>query len=201
MQSNHYYSTDPTSASRPHDVTVHVRGVELRLITDSGVFAKKGLDFGTRLLIETVDLTGRVNVVDLGCGYGVVAAALAKVYPKTTWAMLDVNSRAVELARKNTQFLGVRRKVYQSDGFSEVPDMMADAVLLNPPIRAGKAVVYRLFEEARDHLVEGGDFWIVIQKKHGAPSAKAKLEELFGNVRLVDRASGYHILHAHATRG
>ncbi len=200
MESSHYYSADPMSESRPHDVMVRVRDVELRLTTDSGVFAKKGLDFGTRLLIETVDLTGRVHIVDLGCGYGVVAAALAKVYPETTWTMLDVNRRAVELAHKNTDFLGERRKVYQSDGFAEVPDVVADAVLLNPPIRAGKAVIYRLFEEARNHLVEGGDFWIVIQKKHGAPSAKKKLEELFGNVRLVDRAAGYHIFHARATR-
>jgi 16S rRNA (guanine1207-N2)-methyltransferase len=174
-------------------VTARVRGVELRLITDSGVFSKRGIDFGTRLLMETVDLPDRGTMVDLGCGYGVVAATLGVVYPETEWILLDVNERAVELARQNTTALGARRRVLQSDGFAAVSDLKADAILLNPPIRAGKAVVYQLFQEARDHLLPGGKFWIVIHKKHGAPSAKEKLEELFGRVTLADRDSGYHV--------
>jgi 16S rRNA (guanine1207-N2)-methyltransferase len=193
VKDSHYYTHTPTSESRPTVVTVRVRGIELRLTTDSGVFSKRGLDFGTRLLIETVDLPNRGTMVDLGCGYGVVAASLGTVYPETQWFLLDVNERAVDLAYRNTGALGSRRQVLQSDGFAEVPNLKADAILLNPPIRAGKAVVYRLFEEARDHLLPGGKFWIVIHKKHGAPSAKDKLEELFGQVTLVDRESGYHV--------
>jgi 16S rRNA (guanine1207-N2)-methyltransferase len=193
VKDSHYYTHTPASESRPTQVTARVRGVELRLTTDSGVFSKRGIDFGTRLLIETVELPDRGTMVDLGCGYGVVAATLGVVYPQTEWVLLDVNERAVELARQNTTALGARRRVLQSDGFAAVPDLKADAILLNPPIRAGKAVVYQLFQEARDHLLPGGKFWIVIHKKHGAPSAKEKLEELFGHVALADRDSGYHV--------
>lgn len=194
MQTNsHYYSRVPDSESRPQNVKIHVRGIDRTLTTDSGVFAKKGLDFGTRLLIETVQLKEDGLIVDLGCGYGVVTSVLAEAYPKTRWVLLDVNERAVELSKRNTETFASRREVLQSDGFAAVPNLVADTVLLNPPIRAGKAVVYRLFEESKRHLTPGGALWIVIHKKHGAPSAKTKLEELYERVDLVDRESGYHI--------
>ncbi|MCL6444059.1 MAG: methyltransferase [Alicyclobacillus sp.] len=194
MPVEHYYTSNPKSTRRPAVVFARARGMEARLETDAGVFSRRELDTGTRILIETVRLDEDAYVADLGCGYGPVTAILAQVYPQTIWLLLDVNERAVTLAARNVQFLGGRARVVQSDGFSAVPSEQLDAVILNPPIRAGKQVVYRLFEEARQHLRPGGSLWIVIQKKHGAPSAKEKLGELFDDVQTVERSGGYHVL-------
>ncbi len=192
--SDHYYAATPESESRLRAVTIRCRGVERTLWTDNGVFAKRGLDSGSALLIETVELPGRGVVVDLGCGYGPVAAVLSVVYPGLSFVMLDVNERAVALAKRNTAGTRERVTAFASDGFAAVPDLRADAVVLNPPIRAGKAVIYRLFEETRDHLVVGGTLWVVMHKKHGADSAERKLTELGADVRVVERKAGFRVL-------
>lgn len=190
---NHYYSRQPTAEHNVQSVVVHARGQAIALQTDSGVFSKRGLDFGTRVLIETVELPEEGTIVDLGCGYGPVAGVLAGAYPHTHWVLLDINQRAVALARSNLSRYNERVEVFESDGFEVVPDLKAAAVLLNPPIRAGKEMIYRLFSDAREHLLEGGTLWIVIQKKQGAASAYEKLLTLFEEVDLVERSGGYHV--------
>lgn len=165
----------------------------MQLTTDSGVFAKKGLDFGSRLLIETVQIPDAATVVDLGCGAGPIAAVLSRVYPDSSWVLLDVNERAVSLAKANVLPGSDRVEAKVSDGFSAVDGLKADTVLLNPPIRAGKQVIYRLFRESGEHLKPGGSLWIVMHKKHGAESARAELLHHFGCVELRDRDAGYHI--------
>jgi 16S rRNA (guanine1207-N2)-methyltransferase len=191
--SNHYYSNRPDVESRPRTIHFRARGISLEMTTDAGVFSKQGLDFGTRLLIETIEMEDDATCVDLGCGYGPVTAVLGRVYAQSKWILLDVNERAVELASANVKSLGSRVEAYVSDGFSAVPELVVDAVAFNPPIRAGKAVIYRLFQEAKDHLREGGALWVVIHKKHGAPSAKKYLETLFSDVQLKARDAGYHV--------
>ena len=191
----HYYSERPEVESRPRRIDVSVRGVSVQLMTDAGVFAKGHLDRATAILIETVQLPKRARVVDLGCGYGPVTAVLARTYPDSRWWMLDVNERAVGLARQNTSVLGDRVIVHQSDGFAAVGGQQFTDVILNPPIRAGKAVVYRLFAEAAAHLEAGGGLWVVIQKKHGAASAEKHLRTLFQAVETAYKKSGYFVFH------
>lgn len=193
---DHYFTNSSEVASQSRQFVVRVRGVELQLESEAGVFSKRGLDFGTRLLIEAVTLPESGLAVDLGCGYGPVASALGRVYPHSRWLMLDVNARAVEVARRNVRQLGERATALVSDGFSEAGSVRADAILLNPPIRAGKSVIYRLFEESLAHLNPDGALWIVIQKKQGAPSARTELERLFPVVTDVTRAGGYHVFRA-----
>lgn len=190
----HYYSPNPNSPSNPFQIAVHVREQAVRLTVDSGVFSKRGLDYGTRVLLETVTFARPVTAVDLGCGYGPVTAVLSRIYRDSRWVMIDVNPRAVELARLNTTDLGDRVDVYQSDGFATVPPAMFDEILLNPPIRAGKAVVYNLFLQARERLVPDGHLWIVMHKKHGAQSALRYLSAHFALVELMNREAGYHVL-------
>jgi 16S rRNA (guanine1207-N2)-methyltransferase len=189
----HYFSREPKVISNPWLMDVQVRGVTLRLNTDAGVFSKGELDKGTRILIEQVTLREHAKVADLGCGYGVVTAALGTVYPDSTWVMMDVNERAVNLAAENTKPLGSRVRVVLSDGFAAFPDEKCTDVILNPPIRAGKEIVYRLYREARDHLVPGGSLWIVIQKKHGAPSTQAFLQKVFNEVEVCFKKAGYYV--------
>jgi len=190
---NQYFSSHPDVEHHIRTVTVAARGQTLNLRTDSGVFSKRGLDYGSRVLVESVSLPQTGTMVDLGCGYGPVAGLLAAVYPETRWILLDVNQRAVALALCNLKHLGSRIQAYESDGFAAVPDMAADAILLNPPIRAGKEVVYRLFAESRQHLSEGGQLWTVMQKKQGAESGARELKSLFSRVELVNRSGGYHV--------
>lgn len=172
------------------------RGVTCRLWTDNGVFSKRGLDAGTSLLIETVQLPATGTVVDLGCGYGAVTVVLAKTHPALQFVALDVNRRAVDLARRNTERIANRVEVLYSDGFAAVPALAAAAVLLNPPIRAGKTVIYRLFEESAEHLSENGVLWVVMHKKHGADSAERKLCELGAEVERAAHRAGYRVLRA-----
>jgi 16S rRNA (guanine1207-N2)-methyltransferase len=191
--SEHYYSANPSVKSDVRTIQCHVRDREFTFTVDAGVFSKGGLDFGTRLLIETVKLPDDAFVVDLGCGYGPVGAVLAETFPTTHWLLLDINLRAVELAQHNTARWSGRIEVRQSDGLQALAGKRPDAILLNPPIRAGKQVVYRLFAESADVLAGRGQLWIVLHKKHGADSGERFLAEHFSDVQRVARKSGYQI--------
>nr|WP_276521700.1 class I SAM-dependent methyltransferase [Geobacillus stearothermophilus] len=198
MVSEHYYSAAPTSERNPQTWTFTLRGHEFRFTTDSGVFSKRGVDFGTQLLIETFEepeVAG--DLLDVGCGYGPIGLALARSFPNRHVHMIDINERALELARENKQANGIDNAViYKSDLFSEVGERRFAAVVTNPPIRAGKRVVHAIFEQSRDHLLDGGELWVVIQKKQGAPSALEKLKELFPFVEVASKKKGYYIIKA-----
>ena len=109
--------------------------------------------------------------------------------------MTDINQRAVALARRNLKQNGVRAEVVQGDGFAAVTGAF-DAIITNPPIRAGKAVIYGLFAEARAYLKPGGALYVVIRKQQGAPSALKYLKETFGDAAIIDRGSGFHVIRA-----
>lgn len=192
----HYYTRMPNAKSEERSIEVEIRGVKVSLLTDNGVFSKGGLDEGTRRLLECVQLCASGQVLDLGAGYGIVTAVLSQVFPHTQWTLIEVNERAMSLAVRNTLFLQERRTTILSDGVPDTMTAVFDDVLLNPPIRAGKAVVYRLFSDARRALKVGGTLWVVIQKKHGAPSAAVELGHLFNFVETAYKKSGYFIFAA-----
>lgn len=196
--SQHYYSKNPQTKSNPREWTDVLLGEKFRFQTDTGVFSKSEVDFGSRLLIETfeeADVDG--PILDVGCGYGPIGMAIAKKNPQKQVHMIDVNTRAIELAKKNVEKNDVSNvEIYESDGLSAVELTDFSAILTNPPIRAGKETIFRFYEEAAVKLVAGGSLWVVIQKKQGAPSTQVKLEELFGEVRVVDKKKGYFIFEA-----
>ncbi|WP_405157274.1 class I SAM-dependent methyltransferase [Paenibacillus sp. FSL K6-0108] len=195
--SNHYYSDKPQVAHDRRATEAELRGWKLRLITDAGVFSKNGIDYGSRVLIDAMDLPARAHVLDVGCGYGPIGLTAAKLVPNGHVTMIDINERAVELSRENAKANGITNvTVMQSNLLAEVKKEDFDAILTNPPIRAGKETVHTIFEQAYGHLKMGGALWIVIQKKQGAPSAKAKLESLFGRVEEVTKDKGYRIFKA-----
>ena len=191
---DHYYTEIPSSAHDERRVALRALGNELTFITDAGVFSRDGLDRGTEVLLEALPaLSGRV--LDLGCGWGAVGVALGKRWPGLEIVMTDINSRAVGLARRNLTENGVKATVVQGDGFAAVEGKF-DAIVTNPPIRAGKAVIYGLFAQARDHLKPGGALYVVIRKQQGAPSALKYLKEIYARAEIVDRGSGFHVLRA-----
>lgn len=194
--SEHYFSSHPQSKSAPKLWTYEIDGIKYQFTSDIGVFSKNEVDFGTSLLIEhfrSPEIEG--EILDLGCGYGPIGIAVATKYPDRKVLMADINERAVALSKQNIVLNQVANaEVIQSDRFSNINDKSFAAVLINPPIRAGKQVIYSMFEESHEVLLENGELWIVIQKKQGAPSAMKKMEELFGNVERVGRSKGYFIL-------
>ena len=188
----HYYTNNPDLAHDTHPVTFVALGNAITCITDAGVFSRDGLDMGTRILLESLPpLSGRV--LDLGCGWGPVGVAVGKKYPDTEIIMTDVNRRAADLAQRNLAQNGVKNAaVACGDGFEAVMGTF-DAILLNPPIRAGKAVIYRLFADSARHLAENGALYIVIRKQQGAESAAKYLSTLFARVDRIARDKGYWV--------
>lgn len=196
--SQHYYSKNPQTKSNPQEWTNTLRGEKFHFQTDSGVFSKGDIDFGSRLLVETYeDSSIDGPVLDVGCGYGPIGMAIAKAFPQKEVHMVDVNTRAIELAKKNAEKNSVENvKIYESDGLSAVAENDFSAILTNPPIRAGKETIFRFYEEAYEKLKQDGSLWVVIQKKQGAPSTQAKLTELFGDCQVIDKKKGYFIFEA-----
>ena len=189
----HYYTQNPDVEHDLRQVIFEVLGLRLNCTTDAGVFSRDGLDMGTRILLEALpELHGRI--LDLGCGWGPVGTALGKRYPGAQIVLTDVNSRATELAARNLAANGVANAaVVQGDGFAAVEGGF-DAIVLNPPIRAGKAVIYALFAEAAKHLRADGALYIVIRKQQGAESAQKHLSSIYADVERIAREKGYWVL-------
>lgn len=192
---NHYYSKKPTVKSNTNEIEFTLRGRKLKFTTDAGVFSKKEIDFGSRLLIESFVGCEGAKVLDVGCGYGPMGLSIAADYNDAEVHMVDVNERAIGLSKSNAEKNGIKNViVYESDALKGVSERGFTAVISNPPIRAGKKVVHEILETSFDKLGLGGQLWIVIQKKQGAPSAEKKMEEVFGNVETVAKKGGYFIL-------
>ena len=187
-----YYAENHDSAHDIHELKVTLLRQSFTFLTDSGVFSKKMVDYGSQVLLNTLDFEKGKTLLDLGCGYGPLGISLAKVQDvKPT--MVDINNRAIDLAKQNAQKNGVEADIFQSNIYEKVNGTF-DYIISNPPIRAGKQVVHTIISESINYLKVGGNLTIVIQKKQGAPSAKAKMEEVFGNVEILKRVKGYYIL-------
>lgn len=196
---NHYYTNDPDLEHNEHTFDFELGGQNLRFTTDNGVFSKHTIDYGSRVLIETVLDQPRLpagDLLDVGCGYGPIGITLAKALGRNV-VMSDVNKRAMALAERNAEANGVQAqtKIVESSAYDNI-DGQFGFIVTNPPVRAGKSVVSAIVSGAFDHLVDGGEVFVVLQKKQGAPSAKKLLDQTFGNVDVLRKDAGYYILHA-----
>lgn len=191
-----YFTENPTVDHDEHHVNYHLDGINLNLTTDAGVFSKNRVDYGSGVLIEQMldqDLPGG-NILDVGCGYGPIGLFAAKKWPDRQVDMVDVNERAMDLARRNAAANGAGNvNIFASDRYQEVSGQYA-MIVTNPPIRAGKAIWSSILSEAKEHLTDGGILLVVIQKKQGAPSAKKLMAASLGNCEILTRDKGYYIL-------
>ena len=195
---SHYFVNDDKVVSKPRTINYSFKGVDFSLESDNGVFSKNELDKGSELLIEAllpIDLGE--NVLDIGCGIGVIGLTLAYFTPSLNVCLTDVNTRALSLcsANANTLKLSQRVTILQSDIYQKIEGKFT-SIVSNPPIRAGKKVTYEIYKGALEHLVDSGSLYIVVRKNQGAPSVMSYLEELFGNVALLAREKGYYVLKA-----
>lgn len=192
---DHYFTNQPNSKNDKKVFSFTLRGNELKFQSDAGVFSRNEVDFGSRVLIETFTFPViEGTILDVGCGYGPIGLSIAKVDPNRLVEMVDVNLRAIELAKENAKANNIENvKIYESSIYENVTGKYA-AILTNPPIRAGKSVVHTILKEAHEKLLPGGELWVVIQKKQGAPSALELLKELFDEVDVVKKEKGYYII-------
>ena len=197
---SHYFENDDSLPKTRKEVSFRFLGQLYTFETMAGVFSKDAFDYGSRVLLETVlseSIQGKV--LDLGCGYGPIGILLKKHLPSVSLTMSDVNQRAIELAKGNAKRYDVEATILESDGFEKITGTF-DGILLNPPIRSGKKVMYRLFEEAKQHLNPNGVFWIVIRKQHGANSAMEELKTLFDTVEDDKKEKGYWVIRSNETK-
>ena len=191
---DHYYSNNPNSKSEERILEYELNENKFKFISDNGVFSKNHVDFATDFLIKTIYENVEGDVLDVGCGYGVIGITLSKKGNVKSVTMLDVNNRALELTRKNIELNKAKDiKVIESNGFEKITSVF-DTIITNPPIRAGKSVIYKIYEDSKTYLKENGCLYLVINKKHGAPSTINYLKEVFGNCEIVDKKAGFHVL-------
>lgn len=191
---DYYFSPSPQSEHLPAEVRFDYRGRSLRFTTDRGVFSRTELDRGSWELLEALPPTLEGRVLDMGCGYGALGVAIAAVYPACRVTMADVNERAVALAAQNAQDNLTDAQALMSDGYAALAGRQFDWIVSNPPIRAGKRVIYRMFADAATALAPGGRMFLVIRKQQGADSATRYLRQRYEQVEVVARKGGYHVL-------
>ncbi len=192
----HYFAKQPDVPSEPQEIEAQVRGRRLSLVTDRGVFSRGKVDAGSRLLAEQMDLDDAADMLDWGCGWGLVGIVAKKKWPDLDVVMVDINERACELARRNLKRNDVEAEVIAGDAGEVLARRHFDAVVCNPPIAAGRAVVLRAMDQAAELLREGGSFWMVAATKKGAKTLRRKLEERFADVELTAKRGGFRVYRA-----
>ena len=209
---SHYFSEKQEVKSDKKIIRYDIENRNFEFVTDNGVFSKTKVDFGTDVMLK-VFLRENINkknqkfdVLDIGCGYGVVSVVVKSFFKNARTVSSDVNERALELTRENLFKNGVVKsndsedndfgnsdfKVIKSFAFDSISEKF-DVILSNPPIRAGKQTIFQIYEKSFEHLNENGEFYCVIQTKHGAKSTQKKLEEIFGNCETLEINAGYRI--------
>ena len=188
---SHYFIDDPNVKSNPIEISHIFDGKKFIFCSDAGVFSAHRIDSATDLLLSKIPPLGG-TLLDMGCGYGCIGIILAKAY-SLELTQVDINQRALHLTEKNSKLNNVESNIIPSDCFDNVTGCF-DTIVLNPPIRAGKEVVYRMYEGSYQHLNADGQLFIVIQKKHGAESTITKLHQVFGNYEVLYKRKGYYII-------
>ena len=187
-----YFAENPDAEHDIHELKAQLLGQKMTFLTDAGVFSKKMIDYGSQALLKCLDFHKQESVLDVGCGYGTLGLTLVKA-KEVKATLVDINQRALDLARQNADRNQVLATIFQSNIYQNVEGRFHH-IISNPPIRAGKQIVHEVIAGSHAHLLDGGDLTIVIQKKQGAPSAKAKMEEVFGNCEILKKDKGYYIL-------
>jgi 16S rRNA (guanine1207-N2)-methyltransferase len=192
---DHYFAEHPKSTPRFGLVRAYLRGRPFEFLTESGVFSKRRIDLGTRLLIESMILPKEGRILDIGCGYGPIGIAAAAFNPRLEVTLIDVNARAVTLARYNIKknFL-CNADVRRGHLYEPVKDMTFDCVLSNPPVSAGLETLEAIICNAPRHMKHKASFQIVVKSKVGGKRLQMTLKQAFENAEILARESGHRVL-------
>ena len=190
---NQYFDNNEKLESEIKEFFVKVKDINMYLYTDNGVFNKKGLDFGTRVLLENLDISNKNSFLDVGCGCGPIGLFLL-LSGKENVDMVDVNNRAINLTKIGLKKNMVKANVYNSDIYSNVNGKY-DMIITNPPIHAGKAKIYEIVRGSIEHLTDNGELWLVIRKDQGAKSLINDNNDIL-NFEILDKIKGFWIIKA-----
>ncbi len=190
----HYFTADPAVAFKRLPVHAEVWGHRLDLTSGSGVFAQGRLDVGTAVLFRETEPPTARRYLDLGCGYGVIAAALAVAVPGARVRAVDVNERAVLLANENAGALGVADRLAAVTPDGVPADETYDEIWSNPPIRIGKEALHALLLTWLPRLAPGGRAVLVVGKNLGADSLQRWLGEQGWPTERLASAKGFRVL-------
>ena len=188
----HYYSEQQKSLLSIKKIKQKIKGIEFELCTASGVFSKDKIDTGTLILAENMIINRNSKVLDIGCGIGVLGIAAAKLFNADAM-MSDINKRAVMLAKKNVEVNNVKADVYQGNLYEKIKDNDFDVVLSNPPQTAGKELCFQLIEQSKNYLNDTGNLQLVARHNKGGKTLSNKMKEVFGNVKVIAKKSGYWV--------
>ncbi|MEW6725289.1 MAG: methyltransferase [Bacillota bacterium] len=195
--SEQYFTTRPSSREEVAEFSEEIRGIRLTLLTGGGVFSRNRIDFGTRLLLEYLELPETGPFLDLGCGYGPIAITVARLRPGVRVIGVEVNQRAAQLAMENAvRNQAANVEIRTGSGFAPVAGEQFSAIITNPPFRAGKALVHAWLEQAADHLAPEAALWVVVGNKQGAESLTGRMKQLYHEVGVVKCKGGFRVLRA-----
>ena len=188
-----YFDNDKNIKSEKKLIRFNFNDREFSLYRDNGVFSKDRFDYGTRVLLNNVDICNLSgNVLDLGCGIGVVGVILGIFNKNINIDMVDVNERAINLAKNNVLFNGVAADVFISNVYDNI-EKKYNYIITNPPIRAGKDVIRKFLIGGYDYLEDNGKLYFVMRKDHGVKSMIKELEDIYG-VKIIDKDKGFYIV-------
>lgn len=188
----HYYSEEPTSELKIKKISQNIRRTEFEFYTSSGIFSKDKIDKGTLTLAESMIAGKNSKILDVGCGIGVIGIVAAKLFGANV-VMTDINKRAVMLSKKNIELNNLKAEIYQGNLYEKIKDNDFDVVVSNPPQTAGKEICFQLIEESKDHLKQNGSLQIVARHNKGGKTLSKKMGEVFGNVEVIAKKSGYWV--------
>ena len=191
---NQYFDNNENLVSEIKENYVTVKDTNMYIYTDNGVFNKKGLDFGTRVLLENMDITNKSSFLDVGCGCGPIGIYILMNKLDAKVDMIDVNNRAINLTKIGLKKNKIKGNVFNSDAYSNVSDKY-DMIITNPPIHAGKSKVYEIIRGAKDHLTDNGELWIVIRKDQGSKSLIKDHEDIY-SFEIMAKIKGFWIVKA-----
>ena len=188
----HYYSEEQKSALKIKKISQRIRNTNFEFYASSGVFSKGKVDAGTLALAENILIGKNFKVLDIGCGIGILGIAAAKLFGAQVF-MSDINKRAVMLAKKNIGLNKISAEIFQGNLYENINQNDFDAVLSNPPQSAGKELCFQLIEESKNYLKQNGNLQIVARHNKGGKTLSKKMEEVFGNSKIIARESGYSV--------
>ena len=189
---NQYFDNNEKLESNLVENKIKVLDTDFYMYTDNGVFNKKGLDFGTRVLLENIDINNKNSFLDVGCGCGPIGMYILLNKTDAVVDMIDVNDRAIKLTKMGLKKNHISGEVFKSDAYSNV-DGKYDMIITNPPIHAGKQKIYEIVREAKSHLNKNGELWIVIRKDQGAASLIKDNSDLY-QFEVIDKIKGFWIV-------
>ena len=190
---NHYFTNNDKLKENIQKVNVDIHSINYYFYTDNGVFSKGELDFGTELLLKTFKYTYPQDkkVLDIGCGCGPIGIYLSKL--GFTVDMTDVNEKTINLSKKALNEQMLKANVFKSDAYENINDRY-DYIISNPPIRVGKEKLYEIIMDAKKHLNENGEVWLVVRKKQGADSLVRDMKDIYKTVNVINKKKGFCVI-------